>query len=284
MPGTIDAAIPDWIELAAVLVSALSGALLAAKGREFDVGGVAALALVAGLGGGIIRDVLLGQGAPAALRDERYLIAVLAATGLGFFFAGTLNQFQGLLIVLDAAALGLYSVVGADKADQAGLPAISAVLLGAITGVGGGIMRDLLSGTTPVIFKRDIYALLATFGSALYLALRQTDVACHRCRPGRDRSHLPVAVGGRPLSSRWAASPGPAGRPARAVATRGPIAPSAPAPSVANLTGRSPDMGSMERKIYPFVSATHRVHGLRCRLGRRRHPPFPSAVRLTRPP
>ncbi len=121
MPGTIDVAIPDWIELAAVLVSALSGALLAAKGHEFDVGGVAALALVAGLGGGIIRDVLLGQGAPAALRDERYLIAVLAATGLGFFFAGTLNQFQGLLIVLDAAALGLYSVVGADKADQAGL-------------------------------------------------------------------------------------------------------------------------------------------------------------------
>src|SRR5215207_4354142 len=145
MPGTIDVAIPDWIELAAVLVSALSGAFLAAKGHEFDVGGVSALALVAGLGGGIIRDVLLGQGAPAALRDERYLIAVLAATGLGFYFAGTLNQFQGLLIVLDAAALGLYSVVGADKADQAGLPAITAVLLGTITGVGGGIIRDLLS-------------------------------------------------------------------------------------------------------------------------------------------
>ena len=176
MPGTIDVAIPDWIELAAVLVSALSGAILAAKGHEFDVGGVAALALVAGLGGGLIRDVLLGQGAPAALRDERYLIVVVAATGLGFFFAGILNQFQGLLLVLDAAALGLYSVVGADKADQVGLPAISAVLLGAITGVGGGILRDLLSGTTPVIFKRDIYALLATFGSAFYLALRQTDL------------------------------------------------------------------------------------------------------------
>jgi len=176
MPGTIDVAIPDWIELAAVLVSALSGALLAAKGHGFDIGGVAALALVAGLGGGLIRDALLGQGAPAALRDERYLITVLAATGLGFFFAGTLHQLQGLLIVLDAAALGLYSVVGADKADQAGLPAVAAVLLGTITGVGGGIMRDLLSGTTPVIFKRDIYALLATFGSALYLALRQTDL------------------------------------------------------------------------------------------------------------
>lgn len=177
MPGTIDAAIPDWIELLAVLVSALSGALLAAKGREFDVGGVAALALVAGLGGGLVRDVLLGQGAPVALRDERYLFTVLIATALGFFFAGTLTRFEELLLVLDAAALGLYSVVGADKADQAGLPAVAAVLLGTITGVGGGILRDLLSGTSPVVFKRDIYALLATFGSAVYLGLRQTEVA-----------------------------------------------------------------------------------------------------------
>ncbi len=176
MPGTIDAAIPDWIELAAVLVSALSGAILAAKGHGFDVGGVAALALVAGLGGGLIRDVLLGQGAPAALRDERYLMTVVAATGLGFFFASTLNRFQGLLLVLDAAALGLFSVVGADKADQAGLPAVSAVLLGTITGVGGGILRDLLSSTTPVVFQRDIYAMLATFGSVLYLTLRQTEL------------------------------------------------------------------------------------------------------------
>lgn len=174
MPGTIDVAIPDWIELLAVLVSALSGALLAAKGREFDIGGVAALALVAGLGGGIVRDVLLGQGAPVALLDERYLFTVLIATALGFFFAGAITQFGRSLLVLDAAALGLYSVVGADKADQAGLPAVAAVLLGTITGVGGGILRDLLSGTTPVVFKRDVYALLATLGSAVYLLLRQT--------------------------------------------------------------------------------------------------------------
>jgi len=177
MPTTIDIAVPDWIELLAVLVSALSGALLAAKGREFDVGGVAALALVAGLGGGIVRDVLLDQGAPVALLDERYLFTVLIATALGFFFAGTITQFEGFLLVLDAAALGLYSVVGADKADQAGLPAVAAVLLGTITGVGGGILRDLLSGTTPVVFKRDIYALLATLGSSVYLLLRQTDLA-----------------------------------------------------------------------------------------------------------
>jgi uncharacterized membrane protein YeiH len=171
----IEITIPEWIELLAVLTSALGGAI-AARHKDFDIGGIIALALVTGVGGGIFRDVTMGATPPAALAQSRFLLIVLAAAALGFFFGEWIGRFQTALILLDAIALGLWASLGAEKADAYGLPFLTAVLLGIITGVGGGILRDILSGDMPVVFRREVYATIAAIGSATYLLLKPTEL------------------------------------------------------------------------------------------------------------
>jgi uncharacterized membrane protein YeiH len=174
MPApVVEIAIPGWIELLAVLTSALGGAF-AARHKDFDIGGIIGLALVTGVGGGIFRDVTMGATPPAALQQSRFLITVLVAAVIGFFFAEWISRFQTALIALDAIALGLWASLGTEKGDAYGLPPLTAILLGIITGVGGGILRDVLSGDTPIVFRRDVYATIAAIGSALYLLLKPT--------------------------------------------------------------------------------------------------------------
>ena len=170
------AAVQPVIDLAAVLVGGFSGSLLAAR-KQFDVVGVATLAIVAGLGGGIIRDVLLGQGPPAALQDSRYLLAGLVAALVGFYKSADIARIGRVLTVVDAANLGIYTVVGALKALYAGLSPVSAAFLGIVTAVGGGVLRDLLAGDTPGLFHNgELYAVVSALGSALFVALRESQL------------------------------------------------------------------------------------------------------------
>jgi len=170
------AAVQPVIDLAAVLVGGFSGSLLAAR-KQFDVVGVATLAIVAGLGGGIIRDVLLGQGPPAALQDSRYLLAGLVAALVGFYKSADIARIGRVLTVVDAATLGIYTVVGALKALYAGLSPVSAAFLGIVTAVGGGVLRDLLAGDTPGLFHNgELYAVVSALGSALFVALRESQL------------------------------------------------------------------------------------------------------------
>jgi uncharacterized membrane protein YeiH len=166
---------PLWLDLAAVFSSALMGALVAVR-RDFDVVGVLALALVTGLGGGIIRDVLLNQ-VPVFLEKPSYPAAALAAGALAFFFAPLLGRIGWLLLVSDAIGLGLYGVVGADKALVNGIDPFPAVLVGLAAAVGGGVLRDVLTAQPPAIFRRgELYALTALAGIVLYVVLDRAGV------------------------------------------------------------------------------------------------------------
>jgi uncharacterized membrane protein YeiH len=173
-PGLVT--IPPPIDLAAVLVGGFSGSLLAAR-KRFDLVGVATLAIVAGLGGGLIRDVLLGNGPPAALRDSRYLVVALVAALVGFYKSADIARVGRVLTVVDAVNLGIYTVVGALKALYAGLAPVPAAFLGIVTAVGGGVLRDVLAGETPDLFHTgELYALVSALGSGLFVALWESQL------------------------------------------------------------------------------------------------------------
>jgi uncharacterized membrane protein YeiH len=160
--------ISQVIDLAAVFASGLSGALLASQ-KRFDLGGLAFLTLVAGLGGGLLRDVLLQQGLPLALTRPSYLLTVIAAAVVGYFFEKYVRRVLPAITVVDAAGLGLYAVIGCIRASQAGLGPLATVFVGVLTAVGGGLLRDVLAGDPPVIFQREVYAAAALLGSVLFV-------------------------------------------------------------------------------------------------------------------
>jgi uncharacterized membrane protein YeiH len=171
----MSASIREVLDLSAVLASGLSGALLASK-KRFDLGGLAFLTLVAGLGGGLIRDVLLQQGLPVALLTPNYLLTVIAAAVIGYVFEKSVPRVLPAITVVDAAGLGLYAIIGCVRASEAGLGPLPTVLVGVLTAVGGGILRDVLAGDTPVIFQREVYATAAVLGSVLFVALSHLGV------------------------------------------------------------------------------------------------------------
>jgi len=158
-----------WLDLAGTFVFGISGALLAVR-RGLDLFGIAVLALAAGLAGGMIRDVLLGATPPTALADPRYLLTALAAGVFAFFAHRLVERVAKPVMVLDALGLGLFAVSGCTKALLFGLGPLPAVLLGIVTAVGGGALRDLLVAETPRVLREEIYALAAMVGAATVVA------------------------------------------------------------------------------------------------------------------
>ncbi|WP_432277362.1 trimeric intracellular cation channel family protein [Klenkia sesuvii] len=162
--------IPVAVDLAAVVVGALTGGLLAAR-EGFAVSGVLLLAISGGLGGGLIRDVLLGVPV-VALTNPAYLPTVALTAMVTFFFAGWLSRATGLLIGLDALTLGFFTVIGAQKAQLAGLPVASVVLIGVATAVGGAVIRDVLLAQRADIVQPGPYnAVAALIGASLLAVL-----------------------------------------------------------------------------------------------------------------
>lgn len=154
------------VDLAGTFVFGLSGALLAVR-RRFDVFGVAVLALVAATGGGVIRDLLIGAVPPVALTDGRYGVAALAAAALGFIAHHPLERVGPAVRLFDAGGLGFFAVAGTSKALTAGLRPFAAIVLGVVTGIGGGMIRDLLAGEVPLVLRREIYAVAALAGAVI---------------------------------------------------------------------------------------------------------------------
>ena len=157
------------LDLLGVFVFALSGAAAAIAVR-LDLFGIVLVASAAALGGGLARDVLLGALPPAALLDARYLVVPVAAGVLAFAGAPMLPRVYRPVLVLDAAGLGLFVASGTTKALDAGLGAVPAAALGVLTGIGGGLLRDVLVGVVPVVLRREIYAVPALLGAALVVA------------------------------------------------------------------------------------------------------------------
>lgn len=164
------------LDLIGTFAFALNGALTAVRQARLDVVGVITLAMITALGGGIIRDVLIDSLPPATFSDWRYL-AVAAGGGLVAFFASQrLDRLATAITILDAAGLSLFAVTGASKALDFGLGAGQAVILGAITGVGGGTLRDVLVREVPTVLRSGLYAIPALIGAALVVATSRSGV------------------------------------------------------------------------------------------------------------
>lgn len=153
------------LDLLGTFVFGLSGGMLAVR-RRLDIFGVLVLAVAAGLAGGLIRDVLIGAEPPAALDDSRLLVAALAAGATTFFAHRLIERFDKPVMVLDALGLGLFAVSGCQKALLFGLGPLPAIILGILTGVGGGVVRDLLVTEVPRVLREEVYALAALLGAA----------------------------------------------------------------------------------------------------------------------
>ena len=181
------------LDLLGVFVFALSGATLAVQAR-MDAFGVLVLAGVAALGGGVLRDLLLDTPV-AALADGRYLLVPPLAAALVFFFSPLVERLGPAVRLFDAAGLGLFVVSGTTKALNAGLGTVPAVVVGCLTGIGGGVLRDVLAGVVPVVLRREVYAVPAVLGAFLVAALHGQDLR----GPGAVTSAVVLIIGFRML-------------------------------------------------------------------------------------
>lgn len=154
------------VDLIATFVFAISGAA-AAVNHRLDLFGILVLSFVAGNFGGISRDLLIGAVPPAALTDERYLlVSVLAGLATFLWYAG-IDKLRSPVLLFDAAGLALFAVVGAQKAIEFGLSPTMSALLGMLTGIGGGMTRDVLLSEIPQILRSDLYAVAALAGASI---------------------------------------------------------------------------------------------------------------------
>jgi uncharacterized membrane protein YeiH len=154
------------LDFIGTFVFALSGAVAAAK-RGLDVFGVLVLSIVAATTGGIIRDVLIGDIPPAALVDWRYLAISLTAGSLTFYWLTVIDRLRSPVQLFDAAGLAMFAVSGAQKALAYGLEPPMAALLGMLTGIGGGIARDLMLTEIPTVLRAELYAVAALAGAGV---------------------------------------------------------------------------------------------------------------------
>jgi uncharacterized membrane protein YeiH len=208
------------LDLLGTFVFALSGAVAGVR-RRLDLFGVLVLSFVAANSGGIARDVLIGATPPAAIRDWRYLAVSLLAGVLIFFWYPGIKRLRSPVLVFDAAGLALFCVAGAQKALVFGLSPVMAALLGMLTGIGGGVARDVLLSGIPAVLRSDIYAVAALAGAAVLvtgdaLGLPGTVSACTgaalcfglRLAAIKLDWHLPVARASRQAADDAAAAEG----------------------------------------------------------------------------
>ena len=164
------------LDLTGVAVFAVSGAIAAGR-RAMDVIGVMALAVATAIGGGTIRDVLLNRHPIFWLTDPAYLIVIVASSLITVAYARWRPAPRSTLLVADALGLAVFSVIGAQIAEANGLPAVSCILLGTVTGAAGGVVRDVLSAEVPLLFRGgNLYASAAIAGTSTYFLLQRVAV------------------------------------------------------------------------------------------------------------
>ena len=155
------------LDLAGTFAFALNGALTAVRVARLDVIGVLTLGVITALGGGIIRDIIIDSLPPATFNDWRYLAVAAAGALIAFGFGRRLDRHHWSITILDAAGLSLFAVTGASKALELGLGPVQAVILGAITGVGGGTVRDMMLQRVPTVLSSELYAIPALVAATI---------------------------------------------------------------------------------------------------------------------
>lgn len=160
----------EIIQITGTVVFAISGALTAAN-KRFDLMGVSIIAFVTALGGGTIRDVLIGAQPVGWMQSKWPLIAVLVGVTLAFIFRKKLQYLRKTFFLFDAIGLGVFAIGGLEKALSFNIDPIYAIMCAMITGTMGGLLRDVLCNDVPLIFRKEIYATAALIGASLYLSL-----------------------------------------------------------------------------------------------------------------
>ncbi|WP_400998244.1 trimeric intracellular cation channel family protein [Agromyces sp. GXQ0307] len=165
--------IPLWADLAAVGIGALQGAMFASRIKEhrIDLLGVALIGIIVGLGGGLLRDLLLNQ-LPAAMRSNWYLVVATAAALVGMLLIRIFDRLNSLIIALDAVTIGLFAAIGTTKALAYGVPEVPAVFVGVVAAVGGSILRDVaLNLPIALMHVGSLYAVAAAGGTVLLVTM-----------------------------------------------------------------------------------------------------------------
>lgn len=155
------------LDLAGIAVFAITGAL-AAMEKKLDIFGVLVLATITALGGGTIRDILMDKMPPFYFERWEYLVTALCAALLALFMQRALLRLWKPIILFDALGLGLFTVIGAEKALQSGYPFPAVLILAMLTGIGGGMLRDVLRGEIPFVLKKEIYASASLAGALAF--------------------------------------------------------------------------------------------------------------------
>lgn len=163
------------LDILGTFAFAISGAFRAVK-YELDILGVIVLSVATGVGGGILRDCLLGSFPPVALLDQRYILICIIGALLVFFLAPKIAKRWNYLLLADAIGLSVFAVIGATKAEAAHAMPLTIIMMAMITATGGGVVRDLLVNEIPAILKTDFYATVAFLGGALYLLFGLLDI------------------------------------------------------------------------------------------------------------
>ncbi len=171
-----------FLDIFGTFVFAISGAFRAVR-HELDILGVLVLSIATGVGGGIVRDIMLGIAPPAALQHQMYIIVTVIGGLIVFFAAPKIAPRWDYVMIADAIGLSVFAAIGAAKAQSAELGFVGIIMLAAITATGGGLIRDLFVIEIPAVLKSDFYASAAMIGGACFAALaafgaaRNTNIA-----------------------------------------------------------------------------------------------------------
>jgi uncharacterized membrane protein YeiH len=167
----VDLHVDELLELAGVFLGALSGGLAAVR-KNFDVFGVLVLAWATGLGGGVLRDVLIGATPPVGISSWPFVLTALAGGVVIFFLHPSVERMRRAVVVLDAWALAFFVLLGTTKGLGLGAGPLASIVVGMLTGIGGGILRDVLVGEVPLVLAdRQLYAIPAFVGAGITVAL-----------------------------------------------------------------------------------------------------------------
>lgn len=163
------------VDLAGTCVFAVSGWLLASK-KQLDFFGASVIAFVTAIGGGTIRDLLIGSQPVGWLQDVNYLVVIGLGILAGMFFRRVFERLRKTMFLFDSIGIGLFTILGIQKTLALGLSPIIALIMGTISAVFGGVLRDTLVNEIPLIFRKEIYATVCLAGGGLYLLLRQSTI------------------------------------------------------------------------------------------------------------
>lgn len=158
----------QYIDYSGTLVFSISGVLIGVE-KKFDLFGVMILGFVTAIGGGTLRDLLIGSTPAGWLQDEIYLYLILAAVPIVYFFKNTIIQWRKSVFIFDTIGISLFTILGVQKTLAIGLSPQAAVLMGVVSAVFGGVIRDVLANEIPLIFRKEIYAFACLSGSIVFL-------------------------------------------------------------------------------------------------------------------